>query len=63
MEEPLKAKQKEQFSQNILTTKTEPTPWEELQQMPYDESLTGQGFVIGLSLPKNETKPSKTGSK
>jgi hypothetical protein len=56
-------KPKNQSSQNTLTTMTEPSLWEELQQMPYSQDRIGQGFVTGLTLPKSETKPSETGSK
>ena len=33
------------------------TPWERLQKMPYDESMTGQGFIVmGVRLPPKEAK-------
>ena len=34
-----------------------------LKEMPYSEDRTGQGFVIGSSLPKNAPKPLKSSSK
>lgn len=63
MAEILKEKQKDQSSQNTLTTMTEPSLWERLQQMPYSRDRIGQGFVTGLTLPKSESKPSETGKK
>jgi hypothetical protein len=63
MEETSNEKQKDQVSQSTMTTKTEPTLWERLQQMPYSRDRIGQGFVIGLSSPKSETKPSKDAKK
>ena len=33
------------------------TLWEELQQMPYDKSRIGQGFIVtGVRLPPEEAK-------
>ena len=54
---------KNQYDLSTLASMSEEEFSKYLKEMPYSLDRIGQGLVIGSSLPKSETKPSKDAKK
>jgi len=54
---------KNQYDLSTLASMSEEEFSKYLKEMPYSEDRTGQGFLIGSSLPKSAMKPLKGSSK